>query len=120
MRFRGLIEDLIHRQAHEVTEHDVHDRAHARHCGADGEAGETGLGNRRVEDSIFTELVHEPNHDLERMAGCLLNRLLQLGCLGTEPTVERAQVVGVDGDAEVLHAGEDTHQRPLDRVVQLP
>ena len=49
--------------------------------------------------------------------------LLQLGAeaddVGGEPLVEAAQLGTVDGDAGVLHAGQDTHQRVLDRAVQL-
>ena len=58
---------MIERQ--EVAEHDVDDRPHARHRGADAEAGEAGFRDRRVDDALRAELLDEAREHLERRAG---------------------------------------------------
>src|SRR5207245_11291251 len=65
----GLADHLIHRQRDEVAEHHVADRAHARHRGADADAGVARLGDRRVDDPLGAELLDEPREGLERVAG---------------------------------------------------
>src|SRR5881409_2653994 len=69
VRLGGLVDHLIHRQRDEVAEHHVDDRAHARHRGADADAGVARLGDRRVDDPLGAELLDEPREGLERMAG---------------------------------------------------
>ena len=65
----GLVHELIHDQRQEVAEHDVDDGPHAGHRGADADAGEPGLRDRRVDDALRAELVDEPLEHLERRAG---------------------------------------------------
>src|SRR5439155_15114545 len=69
VRLGGLIDHLIHRQRDEVAEHHVDDRTHARHRGADADAGVARLGDRRVDDPLGAELLDEPREGLERVAG---------------------------------------------------
>ena len=53
----------------EVAEHDVDDRPHAGHRGADAKTGEAGFRDRRVDDAVLAELVDEAGQHLERRAG---------------------------------------------------
>ena len=64
----GLVGHLVHDDAQEVAEHDVDDRPHAGHRGADAEAGEAGFRDRRVDDAVLAELVDQAGQHLERRA----------------------------------------------------
>jgi hypothetical protein len=48
----GLVEDLVEADAHEVDEHQLGDRAHARGGRTDGSTDESRLRDRRVEDAV--------------------------------------------------------------------
>ena len=69
MNLRGLIDHLVHDERREITKHDVDNRAHAGHCGANSHACEAGLGDRRVEHALGAELVDEAAENLEYRAG---------------------------------------------------
>ncbi len=56
---RRVVDDLVERQQAEVDRHDLDDRSHAAHRGADAGADECGLGQRRVADAFLTELVEQ-------------------------------------------------------------
>ena len=49
---RRLVHDLLHRERREVLVHDLDDRAHALHRGADAGADDRHLGDRRVADAL--------------------------------------------------------------------
>ena len=66
MCFGGLVDHLVHGERQEIAEHDVDDRAQARHRGADANAGEAGFGNRSVEHALGAEFFHQPGKHLER------------------------------------------------------
>ena len=68
MDLRGLVDHLVHDDRQEVAEHDVDDRPHAGHRGADAEAGEAGFRDRRVDDAVLAELVDEAGQHLEGRA----------------------------------------------------
>ena len=69
MDLGGLIDHLIHRQADEVAEHDVDDGSHSGHCGADGDASKARFGDRRVDHTVRSELIHQSGENFEWMAG---------------------------------------------------
>ena len=52
MDLSRLIHQLIHCQSDEVAEHDVHDRAHPGHGGADADTTDTRFGNRRINHTL--------------------------------------------------------------------
>ena len=58
-RGRG-VEDLVEREQAEIHRHQLDDRAHAGHRGADARAGEAGLRQRRVANALGTELGQQP------------------------------------------------------------
>ena len=60
---RGLVEQLIEADAHEVQVHELHHRPHARHRRADAEAHDRRLRDRRVAHAVpepVTEASREP------------------------------------------------------------
>ena len=59
VRLRRLVDELVERKREEVDEHDLDHRAQPRLRGADGDAGDRGLGDRRVADALWAELLHE-------------------------------------------------------------
>ena len=67
VRLRRLVRELVHDERQEVAEHDVDDRAQPGHRGTDAEAGDAGLGDRRVEHALRAELLDEAREHLERM-----------------------------------------------------
>ena len=69
MDLRRLIGELVHHERQEVAEHDVHDGAQSGHRGADAEAGESRLRDRRVDDPLRSEFLHQPCEHFERGAG---------------------------------------------------
>ena len=69
VNLRGLIDHLVHNERREITEHDVDDGTHARHCSPHGNARETGFGDRRIQHALGAELVDEPREDLEYRTG---------------------------------------------------
>ena len=56
-QLRGLVEQLVEAHAEEVEVHQLDDGAHARHRGADAEADDRALGDRRVADAIAEAVV---------------------------------------------------------------
>ena len=52
---RGAVDDLIDGQHREVPGHHLDDRAQADHGRPDAQAGESLLGDRRVDDSLLAE-----------------------------------------------------------------
>ncbi|MNC85518.1 hypothetical protein D3C83_11220 [compost metagenome] len=65
---RRLVADLIHDQHQEVAEHDVDDRPHAGHRGADAQAGEARLRDRRIDDPPGAEFLDQALEHLEGRA----------------------------------------------------
>src|SRR3954454_2154514 len=65
---RRLIHDLLGGERHEVLVHDLGDRAHALHRGADRGAGERHLRDRRVAHALLAELVEHPRRHAHRAA----------------------------------------------------
>ena len=68
MESRRLVDDLIEAARDEVGELHLGDRPVAAQRGADADADDRRLGNRRVEDAQLAELVVEPLCDAERAA----------------------------------------------------
>ena len=66
---RGLIDEAVHRQRHEVPEHDLEHRPQPGDRGAVGHPGQGELGDRRVEDPFGAELLGQPGRGLEHAAG---------------------------------------------------
>ena len=60
MRLRGPVDELVERERDEVDEHDLEHRAHPRLRGADRDAGDRGLADRRVDHALGAELLGEP------------------------------------------------------------
>ena len=56
-QLRGLVEQLVEADAEEVEVHELDHRPHARHRGADAEADDRALGDRRVADAIAEAVV---------------------------------------------------------------
>ena len=52
----SLIGELVHHAEEEIAILDVGDRAHAGHRRADGDPGDAGLGDRRIQDALVPEL----------------------------------------------------------------
>ena len=65
---RRLVDDLIEAARDEVGELHLGDRPVAAQRGADADADDRRLGNRRVDDAQLAELVVEPLRDAERAA----------------------------------------------------
>ena len=63
----GLVEQLVEADAEEVEVHELDDRAHAGHRGADAEADDRALGDRGVADAI-AEAVVQPARQAEHVA----------------------------------------------------
>src|SRR5687767_10028674 len=55
---RRLIRDLIHRGVEKWRERAFYDRSHAGQRGTDPDTEEPGLANRRIANSLRTELLH--------------------------------------------------------------
>ncbi len=68
VELRGLVEDLIHRDADEVEELDLADGPHARDREPDRVADGAGLAERRVTDRFLAVHLGEPARDAERTA----------------------------------------------------
>ena len=66
MRLRCLVHHLIHGQRQEIAKHDVDDRPQSSHGGANSNACEAGLGDRRIEDALSAEFFHESREHFER------------------------------------------------------
>ena len=64
----GLLDELLHRQRHEVLVHDLDDRAHAGDGRADAGSDDRHLGDRRVAHALGPELVEHPLRDAHRAA----------------------------------------------------
>ena len=56
---RAVVDDLVPGDGVETPEHELHDRTHAEHAGADAHADETGLADRGVHEALVTPLVPE-------------------------------------------------------------
>ena len=67
-QLRGLVDEAVHRQPHEVTEHDFDDGSQSGRRGAVGGAGERQLGDRRVEHALGPEPLEKLGGDLEDTA----------------------------------------------------
>ncbi len=63
-----LVHDLLERERQEVLVHDLDDRAHALHRGADARADDRHLGDRGVANPLGAELLDEPLRDAHRAA----------------------------------------------------
>ncbi len=59
VRLRRLVDQLVERKREKVDEHDLDHRAQPRLRGADRDAGDRGLRDRRVADTLRAELLHE-------------------------------------------------------------
>jgi hypothetical protein len=99
---RRLGDEPVERDADEVDEHHLDDRAVATHRGADGCAEEAGLGDRRIQHALRSELLQEALGDLERpsAAGDVLAETEHLRVcrhLIRERTLDRF------ADAQLLH-----------------
>ena len=68
MQLRNLADDLIERRVHEAIELDLDDGAEPAEREPDGGPHDAGLGQRRVDDALRTELVEEPVRDAEHAA----------------------------------------------------
>ena len=66
--FAAWLTRRVHRQRHEVAEHDLEDRPQPGHGGAEGGAGERQLGDRGVEDAVVAEALLEARRDREHAA----------------------------------------------------
>ena len=64
----GLEDDLARRLEHEVSEHEIGDRARAGRGGTEGGAGEALLGDRRIDHALRPELQPKPLGMSERAA----------------------------------------------------
>ena len=64
----GLVDERVHRQAHEVAEHDLDDRAQSADGRAERRARERELGDRRVEHARLAEALLDPRGDREHAA----------------------------------------------------
>jgi len=64
--FRGVIDNLIHRQDDEIDRHDLHNRAQPQHGGPRGHADKAIFYNRRVHHSLGAELLEQPGCDFIR------------------------------------------------------
>ena len=65
---RRLVDELLHREGQEVLVHDLDDRAHALHRGADAGADDRHLGDRCVADALGPELGEHALRDAHRAA----------------------------------------------------
>ncbi len=63
-RLGGRVDDLVDRLHGEVEGHELDDRPQARERGADAEAREAVLGDRRVDDPLRAELLQQALRDL--------------------------------------------------------
>src|SRR4051794_28032303 len=64
--FRRCIDDLVHRDERKIERHELDDGTQTDHSGADADAGETVFSNRRVDDSLCSELIEHPARTLIR------------------------------------------------------
>jgi hypothetical protein len=62
---RCLVDEAVHRQRHEVPEHNLDHRAQPRDRCAEGRTGHRELGDRRVEDALLTVLLVQPGRGHE-------------------------------------------------------
>src|SRR5690606_33281193 len=67
-QLRELGRDLVERREHEAVELDLDDGAEARHREADRRADDAGLGERRVEHAVLTEVALQVLGDAEDTA----------------------------------------------------
>ena len=65
---RRLVDDLLERERQEVLVHDLDDRTHACHRGADARADDRHFGDRRVAHALWPEFVEEALRDAHRAA----------------------------------------------------
>ena len=65
MNFCGVVDDLIQGQNTEIHGHELDDGMQSRHGGADCQAREAGLRDRRIHHPLRTEFFHEALADLE-------------------------------------------------------
>jgi hypothetical protein len=65
---RGVV-DLLEADADEIDEHDLDQRAHPRLGEADAHAGESHLGDRRVDDAALAEALLQPLGRAEHAPG---------------------------------------------------
>ena len=59
----GIVHDLVERQQREIAGHDLHDREHPAHRGANAGTGKGAFGQRRVADAIGSKLLEQPLGD---------------------------------------------------------
>ena len=84
-----LIAELVHDQKQEVAEHQVHHRAASGHGGPDGDAHETGFGDRRVDDARGAEFLDQ--------TGCADNKERYLTRLFPRRDADRAADIRLCG-----------------------
>jgi hypothetical protein len=65
---RRLVDELLHRERQEVLVHDLDDRPHALHRGADPGPDDRHLGDRGVADALRPELVEQALRHRHRAA----------------------------------------------------
>src|SRR5579864_7906352 len=63
-RLGRRVDQLVHRLHREIERHKLDDRPEAAEGGADAKAGETLLGDRRIDDAPRAELLQEALADL--------------------------------------------------------
>ena len=68
MQFRGMVDQLIHRQGDKVDEHDLDNGSEPRRCRADSETHDRAFADRRVDHPIRAKLFSESFSDAEGAA----------------------------------------------------
>jgi hypothetical protein len=64
-----LVDQRIHRQRHEIHEHDFNYGLEAAERGANGGGNDRGFGNRRIAHALRAESIQQAAGGLERAAG---------------------------------------------------
>src|SRR6266567_6692275 len=65
MDLGSLVHNLIHRQANEVPEHDVHNRAHAGHGPSYPQTRNASFRNRRIDHPLWPKFIHQAREHFE-------------------------------------------------------
>ena len=96
LQLRGLVVDLVERDADEVHEHQVADRTQPACGGADTHPDEAHLGDRRVDDPLLAVGVEQAVEGVEdaAVAGDVLADHDDVGVLGHE--LQQRLVEGLD------------------------
>ena len=100
----GVVDDLIDRDQREVEGHELDDRPQPDHRGADADAGEPHLGDRRVDDAALAEA-------LEQALGDLVRAVVVADLLAHDEHVGVAVHLLAHGLVERLAIADDGHFR---------